>query len=273
MYKTIKNYFLIATLVFWGWSVSVRADDTRSTTTTTTTDRVEDSGVIDADTHVDHPMDDVGVDRSEEVRTRTTEVTTDEPVVKPSENQAAAERNAAGLFVEPGFTYESLDTNITWPTAGASGGSIRGVGLMGRLGFHANESLFIAMDGRYVKPTYEDSGTKIDTDASLYDYGPVVGIQMPFKGMRLWGQYVMGGQLDSNEQNGLDFRFDQSQGYRIGAGFHVQAVSVNVEYQDLSYRTNLQGAGAAGFTADTNFETSDLASKGVIASITFPFGI
>lgn len=249
MYRNIKNYFLIFTIIFWAWSVSAQTRTDETTTTTT--------------------QDGINTDTTKETRT---EITRDEPVVLKSENEMQAEKKRGGLYVEPGITYENMDTNINWPTPfSSSSGQVRGVGLMGRVGFHAGEAIFLAIDGRYVKPTFSDSSTNVDTNASLYDYGPTVGIQLPYKGMRLWGQYVMGGQLDSEAANGFDYKFDQSTGYRIGAGFHVGSVSLNLEYQDLGYRTNVQSA--LGFTADTTFESSDLTSKGVIASISFPLGL
>lgn len=252
MYRDIRNYFLIFTVIFWAWSVSAQTSRTDETITTTTTD----DGIVNTDT-------------TKETRT---EITRDEPVVLKSENEVQAEKKGGGLYVEPGITYGNLDTNINWPTPfSSSTGQVRGLGLMGRVGFHANEAIFVALDGRYVKPTFTDSSTNVDANASIYDYGPTVGIQLPYKGMRLWGQYVMGGQMDSEASNGFDYKFDQSTGYRIGAGFHVASVSLNLEYQDLGYRTNVQSA--LGFTTDATFDNSNLSSKGIIASISFPLGL
>lgn len=254
MYNRIKNYFLILTILFWGYAVTVHAEDTQ-----TRTDTEVNTETQRPDNWTDTPENSTEVP-PETQRTTVRTTTETKPVLKN------------GFYFEPGVTYESLNTTINWPQPfNNSTGSVQGAGLLARLGFHAGETIFLAFDGRYVKPTFNDSSTSVDAASALYDYGPVLGAQVPFRGMRVWGQYVMNGSLDSEAGNGLDYKFDNSQGYRVGAGFHVQAVSVNLEYQDLTYDTMIQSGSA--FLPDANFENADLISRGFILSLTFPLSI
>jgi hypothetical protein len=147
---------------------------------------------------------------------------------------AKAEGSRAGLYVEPGITYESGTTTTTYPT-GESGGTNRGFGLMGRVGFQLNDVLFLAADARYSKPHFHDG--VIDADADAYQVGPVVGIQTPIAGLRVWAEYVAQAQLDPAGTNNFDAKFKNGTGFTVGAGFHVLAVSLNLEYQKLNYAT------------------------------------
>lgn len=182
----------------------------------------------------------------------------------------ARAESSGGLFVEPGITYESTDTDINWPAPFTnSTGSVKGYGLMARLGFHINEAFFIALDGRYAKPTFSDSSTNADVSADHSTYGPVVGVQMPNFGLRVWGAYVLGGELNPGEASGgTDYKFEKANGYRVGAGFHLSFVSLNLEYQEIKYDTTLQSQG--GFPLNSQFDNSDLTSKGYVISLSFP---
>lgn len=174
-----------------------------------------------------------------------------------------------GLYVEPGITYESFDSSIDWPSPLASStGSSRGLGLLARLGFHIDEALFVAIDGRYSRPTFKDSSSNVDSTATSSSVGPVLGLQMPSVGLRVWGQYVFDGSLDPETSNGYDYIFQNAKGYRAGLGFHISSFSINLEYQDLKYETKLQQIG--GFTVNSTFSRSDLTSKGFVAGVSFP---
>lgn len=177
----------------------------------------------------------------------------------------------AGLFVEPAITYETSDFDVNYPFASSSG-ETNGFGLGARLGFHVNDVLFVGVDGRYSKLDFEDSNSlfNYDTDAEHFNLGPVVGVQMPGIGLRVWGTYIATATLDPKESSGLDLKFSEGTGYRIGAGFRVFAVSLNLEYQKLDYdKTGLQQAGP--FTGTTDGVQLD--NESWIASVSFPISI
>ena len=45
-------------------------------------------------------------------------------------------------------------------------------------------------------------------DADVYNYGPTLGVQMPFAGLRLMGTYVLGGAFDpAAGAYGIDLKF------------------------------------------------------------------
>src|SRR6185312_10031759 len=96
-----------------------------------------------------------------------------------------------GLFVEPGLTYQSYSSSITYPAPFSnSTGSVYGPGLMARLGFHATDALFIAADARYSRPTFKDSTNNLNSTAAQYDIGPVIGVAMPVVGLRVWATWI-----------------------------------------------------------------------------------
>ena len=177
--------------------------------------------------------------------------------------------SAGGLFVEPGVTYESLDTNINWSAPFSdSTGSSKGLGVSARLGLHVGEIVFLALDARYAKPTFSDSATDASNSATSFNYGPVVGIQTPVVGLRVWGQYVLDGSYDPEKTSFMDYKFDQGSGYRVGVGMHVAVVSINLEYQDLKYKTSIQEF--LSTPVNTSLDKADLSSKGFILGVSFP---
>lgn len=179
--------------------------------------------------------------------------------------------DGAGLFVEPAVTYETSDFDVDYPFASSSG-ETNGLGLGARLGLHVNDVLFVGVDGRYAKLNFEDSNSvfNYDADAEHFNLGPVIGIQMPVAGLRVWGTYIATATLDPKENSGLDLKFSEGTGYRIGAGFHVLAVSLNLEYQKLDYdKTGIQQAGPFTGSADS----VNLKNESWIASISFPISI
>ena len=182
---------------------------------------------------------------------------------------ASAQEGRAGLFVEPGITYETGTTTGTYPT-GDSGGTNKGFGVMGRLGFHLSDVFFIAADARYSKPHFQDGN--INADADAYQVGPVVGVQMPVAGLRIWAEYVAQAQLDPAGTNNFDAKFKNGTGFTIGAGVHLLAVSVNLEYQKLNYKTTeFQSVGP--FTNVGDSDRTSLKNDAYILSVSFPISI
>lgn len=185
---------------------------------------------------------------------------------------AAYAENKGGVFVEPMLTYESGTSKIDFPSpAGSSESDIHGFGVGARLGYHIHEVIFLGVDGRYSMPSYENDDTDIDTGASAYNFGPVVGVQMPSDlGVRLWASYIMAGQMDVEKDQGIDLKFEDASGYRIGGGIKVAAVSLNLEFQQITYsETELQDAGFfSGSTRDV-----DSRNKTFVFSVSFPISI
>lgn len=181
-----------------------------------------------------------------------------------------AQEDSGGLFVEPGLTYSMYDSSINYPAPfDDSSGEVRGIGLMARLGFHINEAIFVAGDARYSMPKFTDSTNDLDSKAKGYDIGPSVGMQMPDIGLRIWGTYILASELDPEASNGFDYKFTGGKGYRIGAGFRLAMVSLNLEWQKIKYdSTDIEQIGplsGAGSTDSISFD-----GDGWIASVSFP---
>jgi hypothetical protein len=174
-----------------------------------------------------------------------------------------------GLFLEPMATYQDLKADIEYPNTflNDSSGKVKGVGLGLRLGGHVVDTIFLAADIRYSEPKYEDSNFKADAKSS--NYGVTLGMQMPIVGLRIWGTYVADGMLDPKEDGRVDLKFTKAQGHRVGAGFHVAMLSLNLEYQSLKYgSTELEKLGPfANINAQDNIS---LTESGLIASVSFP---
>ena len=183
---------------------------------------------------------------------------------------AHADDSHGGLFVEPAITYESGETTTDYPAPFSdSTGSSRGYGIGARLGFHIYEAFFIGIDGRYSQPDFSDSAYGYNAKSVATNYGPVVGFQMPNIGLRIWGSYVLGGELNPEASNGFDVKYQNPNGYRVGAGFRIAAISLNLEYEDSKYdKATLEQAGT--FTPGTSFDNVELQNKTWITSLSFP---
>jgi hypothetical protein len=187
---------------------------------------------------------------------------------------ARAEENKGGFFLEPSVTYEQGDGNIDFSSSilKDSDSDINGFGAGIRLGFHVYESLFVGVDGRYAIPNFKDSSLDQDIKATTYNYGPVIGVQMPTSlAIRLWGTYIMGSELDPDKDQGVDEKFTDGQGYRLGGGVKLGFVSLNLEYQYIKYdNTTIQDAGPIN-SADLN--KVRLANQSWILSVSFPVSL
>ncbi len=176
-----------------------------------------------------------------------------------------------GLFVEPAITYQKTDTRTNWPVfTSDSTGSIEGFGLGARLGFHLNEAFFLGFDARYSMPQFKDSSVTYDAKATEINWGPVVGMQMPDMGLRIWAGYIMGGEIDPERSGSFDTKLKEATGYRAGVGFRVSSVSLNLEYQQYKYGKVDASAGSSFFTGSTSFTNVNPEAKGFIASVSFP---
>lgn len=202
--------------------------------------------------------------------TETTESTTytEETAAMPR----ADERSRGGAFVEPMLIYTQNETSIKTSQLPVltddTSGTVRDAAIGGRLGFHLGEIFFLAADGRYGRSRFEDSSYRT-ADSVMYNYGVTGGLQTPFAGIRVWGTSILGGEFDpqAGSQN-VDVRFNDGRGYRVGAGLHIAAVSVNLEYQDLTYgNSEIQSIG--DFNVNENTDV-DMSQTGYSLSIGFP---
>jgi hypothetical protein len=147
-------------------------------------------------------------------------------------------------------------------------GTSRGFGLDLKLGGHIGEMFFLGVDGRYERSQLNDSSYS-SANTNVYNWGPVAGFQAPFYGLRVWGTYIVDGIADPDAgARGVDLKFKDPFGWRVGAGVRFAAVSVNVEYEDLTYRTTeIQSLGDVGVGRDTGI---DYAQRGYGLSLSFP---
>lgn len=183
---------------------------------------------------------------------------------------ASAEAAIAGLFVEPAVTYEAGDGSVDYPPPfSSSTGRIEGLGLGARIGFHLSDVFLLALDLRYSMPQFKDSSVNYDEKSISTNWGPVVGFQMPIVGLRVWGSYILGGELNPDASSNFDVKFKDATGYRVGAGFRIAIVSLNLEYQQLKYdKTTLEQTGP--FTSGSAFDNVTLENKAWIGSVSFP---
>lgn len=181
-----------------------------------------------------------------------------------------SEVKSFGLFVEPFATYELGTTSVDYPSPlSNSSGDVDGFGIGGRFGFHFSEALFVALDARYAMPQFKDSSVNYDSASISTNWGPVVGLQMPNYGMRVWGAWIADGSLDPERSGSFDVEFKDASGYRIGAGFHINQLSLNLEYQQLSYNeTQLEQLGP--FSPGSSFNSVELDANSWVASLSFP---
>lgn len=175
-----------------------------------------------------------------------------------------------GLFVEPAITYQLGDTVVNYPSPFSnSTGKVDGLGIGARLGFHLSEAFFLGVDGRYAMPQFKDSSVTYDAKAVSTDLGPVIGFQMPDVGLRVWGTYIMAGELNPEASGSFDVKFAKPSGFRAGAGFRVEAFSINAEYQQIKYgESQLEQVGP--FTPGSTFDSVTLENKSWILSASFP---
>lgn len=175
-----------------------------------------------------------------------------------------AAEDTAGFFIEPLVTIETTKTDAPF---GASG-EARGLGIGARLGFHVSDAIFVGVDGRFSRLKYveENSTFNYDGQANAYNIAPVVGVQMPDIGLRVWAGYIVAGEMNP-ESGSVDLKMGDGTGYRIGAGFRVKSVSLNLEYQKLNYgNADVNDGGLVS-------ESFELDNDTWIASVSFPLAL
>jgi hypothetical protein len=191
------------------------------------------------------------------------------PASEPAKNDS--DLSKGGLFIEPSLTYQSGKTTVSFPAPlSDSDEDVKGFGLGLRLGFHVYESVFLAADARYAMPKYDSSALGDSAESTAYNAGVTLGVQTPLAGIRVWGTYILAGELNPKEINGFDVKFNDLKGYRVGAGIYVGIVSLNVEYQDAKYdSTTIEDAGGLS----GNLDSVDGHDKSYIVSVSFPVSL
>lgn len=189
-----------------------------------------------------------------------------------SSNFAKAKVDKGGLFIEPYITYENSDYEVDYPSEiGKSEGNYLGAGLGARLGFHVLESVFVGVDGRYNKYSLEDDEAEYESDASGYTYGTVVGLQLPTEvSLRVWWNWILDGVVDPKESDNLDLKFKDASGHRVGVGFMIGTVSLNAEYQNITY-SEMEIEKLGPFSGTSN--DSELDNNGYVFSVSFPYAL
>jgi hypothetical protein len=183
----------------------------------------------------------------------------------------AEELSKAGLFVEPMVTYQTGDTKLDYPAPlDSSEEHVKGLGLGVRLGFHVWESVFLGVDARYSMPRYESSALDEAADAKAYNGGITLGAQTPVAGLRVWGTYLLTGELDPEGIGQVDVKYKDLKGYRIGAGLYIGVVSLNLEYENSKYDTT-EFEKLGPISGDTDDITGD--NKYYILSVSFPVSL
>lgn len=167
------------------------------------------------------------------------------PEVAKTSNPTSTDSNI-GLFLEPALTFEIGRMNLTYlPPYSNSRDETYGVGLGGRLGFHAYDTFFLALDGRYSRLNYDSSTLAGEGSANSYNLGLTLGGQTPLAGLRLWATYLFTGILNPSTIKEVDLKFKGLNGVRLGGGFYVAMFSVNLEYQYAKYSsTVIENSGA-----------------------------
>jgi len=179
----------------------------------------------------------------------------------------------AGAFIEPAVTYETGDSKVSNQIFGSANGAVNGYGIALRAGGHIYESILLGVDGRYSFPDVKNNGTGTNTAGTAYNWGPVIGFQMPDIGLRVWGGYVANGNIDPNGDK-LNVKYDNGEGYRVGAGFKVYDVSLNVEYADIKYHnTVVQSVRSFVPNNGIDFNSVRYENKSYTASVSFPFAL
>lgn len=183
----------------------------------------------------------------------------------------ADELSQGGLFIEPSLTYQSGKNTVSYPAPlNDSDEDVKGFGLGLRIGFHVYESLFLAADARYAMPTYDSSALGDSAESTAYNAGVTLGVQTPVAGLRVWGTYILAGELNPKDINGFDVKFNDLKGYRVGAGIYVSVVSLNLEYQDAKYdSTTIEDAGGLS----GNLDSVEGHDKSFILSVSFPVSL
>ncbi len=229
--------------------------------------QVEDTTTTSTSTSA--PTDDV------DKRTTTTSTETPEGVTttQTTDDYDRKEEGPGlgGFFIEPGIRYDNLSGELDLPAPfGVSDVEAEGVGANLRVGFHLLDVMFLAAEGNYSQMHIKnDGGDRYSADGSAHSYGPTLGFQTPWAGIRVWGTYIVNGEFDPTSHNGINLKFKDLNGYKVGLGARFKSFGASVEYQDATYNdVDVQDAGLVAGADDL-----DLKHTGWIGQISFPISL
>lgn len=179
---------------------------------------------------------------------------------------------SGGLFLEPSLTYEQGKGEIDFKSIAQPDGDLKGWGLGLRFGGHVSDILFLALDANYSQPKFTDDNGNFDYDLKSWLLGVTLGAQTPVAGLRVWGSYIPLGEvtLDGRGSNDTNVVYKEPQIWKIGAGFRVSMVSINLEYMQGDYtKLHVKNAG----TLLSGDYDGDATRKSWIASVSFPLAL
>jgi hypothetical protein len=225
----------------------------------------------------------IAEERSIQETVEATDTATDtsgyQPTVQGNKSTAAADNESriskGGLFLEPMLTGSREDSTIRTaqlPFVNSdTSGNLTGYGVGLRLGAHVSEILLLAADARYSKMQMDDSFYR-KADTEVYNIAPMIGLQTPLFGIRVMAGYVVAGENNpAAGAQGVDLKFKEATGWRVGAGLYIFAVSVNLEYQDLTYNTTeVESFGSIAVDRATSIDAN---SRGYTLSLGFPIAM
>lgn len=239
---------LLITTLFVVALVSPKAFAQKTTTTTTAPATTTD--VPAATEEVEHHS------VSTDVQTETTE-----------------EKDPGGLFLEPSLVYETGKGAIDFQSVAQPDGDVKGTGFGLRFGGHINDVFFLAADGSYSEPEFsDDSGANFSYDLKSWLAGITLGVQTPVVGLRAWGSYLPFGEieLDGRGSNDSNITYKDPRLWKIGLGFRVAVISLNLEYLTGDY-TKMEVRNAGSMLSGTY--NGDASRDSWLASISFPLAL
>ncbi len=213
-----------------------------------------------------------GQDEESDTRTTTTTSTPEGTTTTQVEEYGRdTGPGLGGFFIEPGLRYDSISGDMDYPAPfGSTDIEAEGVGANLRVGFHILDVMFLAAEANYSQMHFSNDGTnRYSADGSAHSYGPTLGFQTPWAGIRVWGTYVAGGEFDPTSNNGIDLKFSDLDGYKVGLGVRFAKFGASVEYQEATYdNIEIQDLGPLSGQTDAN-----LKHTGWIGQISFPISL
>lgn len=178
-----------------------------------------------------------------------------------------------GFFIEPYIGYEksNAELKLTDSSTLNPDGELKGWGAGLRVGGHVGDIVFMGVDGLYSEQELRDeSSDSRHLDTKSWLVGPVVGVQTPYAGIRVWAAYYLLGEIElDRESEAANLGFKDPRILKVGAGVRAGPVSINAEYMNGKY-TKFQTRNLGPFTGTTDAEVE---KDGYMVSVSFPFSL